>query len=86
MYLHQNIVIESDKQRSAQSSVFYVKMTNDPSRQVILKVYKNDDIKSYTKELAVFNKLKQMKNNLPADLEDEVVGFPQMISNLQSEN
>lgn len=41
-FLHQNIVLRSDKQNSAQGSVFYVKKEDDPSNQeYVLKVVCN---------------------------------------------
>jgi len=60
-YLHKNIIINSEKQKSAQGSVFYVKLSNDLSHEVVLKIYKNEDIKSYFKEVAVFKKLGELK-------------------------
>jgi hypothetical protein len=59
-YLHKNMIINSDKQNSAQGSVFYVKQTTDPSRELVLKIYKNEDMKSYLKEIAVFKRLDEM--------------------------
>lgn len=59
-YLHKNMIINSDKQNSAQGSVFYVKKADDPSQELILKIYKNEDMKSYLKEIAVFKKLGDM--------------------------
>ena len=63
VYLHQNIIINSEKQKSAQGSVFYVKMKDDDTKEVVLKIYKNEDIKSYFKEIAVFRKLMEIKSN-----------------------
>jgi|DEB0MinimDraft_12_1074336.scaffolds.fasta_scaffold18206_1 hypothetical protein len=60
-YLHKNIIINSEKQKSAQGSVYYVKLANENNKEVVLKVYKQDDIKSYQKEIAVFRKLTEMK-------------------------
>ena len=56
-YLHKQIVINSDKQNSAQGSVFYVKLNNNEEREHVLKIYKHKDLKSYYKEMEVFNKL-----------------------------
>ena len=87
MYLHNNIIINSEKQKSAQGSVFYVKLANDDSRELVLKIYKSDDMKSYIKELSVFKKLDEMYNRHLDDSEnltEKVVGFPKMISNLEN--
>jgi hypothetical protein len=61
-------------------------MEDEPDKQIVLKVYKNEDIKSYLKEIVVFKKLNQMRSNLPENGnpgEEEFMGFPKMISNLQ---
>ena len=62
-YLHKNIIINSDKQKSAQGSVFYVKLQDDETKELVLKIYKSDDIKSYIKEISVFKKLIEKQNN-----------------------
>jgi hypothetical protein len=82
VYLHKNIIINSEKQKSAQGSVFYVKMADDDQKEVVLKIYKNEDIKSYFKEIAVFRKLMEIKTN-PDLMQEGYVGFPEMISNLE---
>jgi len=63
-YLHKNLIIKSDKQNSAQGSVFYCKKTDDPdpSKELILKVYKIEYMKSYIKEMTVMKKLQDEKN------------------------
>jgi hypothetical protein len=44
VYLHKNIVINSDKQNSAQGSVFYVKLQEHieqgVDKELVLKIYK----------------------------------------------
>ena len=61
--LHKGIIIKSDKQNSAQGSVFYCRKVNniDPDRELILKIYKLSDMKSYIKEIAVMKKLTEMQ-------------------------
>ena len=65
VYLHQNIVINSDKQNSAQGSVFYVKLQEDIDagldKELVLKIYKQKDLKSYFKEKAVLDRLEEYK-------------------------
>lgn len=73
--------------RSAQSSVFYVTKVGDPNHQIVLKIYKNDDIKSYYKEIAVFKKIAQMNHNLPEQSKiEDFGGFPALVSNLENHN
>ena len=72
-YLHNNIQINSEKQKSAQGSVFYVKWGDDPihsksdateeelKRELVLKIYKQKDMKSYRKEISVLNSLEKVK-------------------------
>lgn len=67
--------------------MFYVKLANDDSRELVLKIYKSDDMKSYIKELSVFKKLDEMYNRHLDDSEnltEKIVGFPKMISNLEN--
>jgi len=40
--------------------VFYVKQSDDPNRELVLKIYKNEDMKSYLKEIAVFKRLEDI--------------------------
>ena len=65
VYLHENIVINSDKQNSAQGSVFYVKLQEHIDQgleqELVLKIYKQSDLKSYFKEKAVLNHLEEYK-------------------------
>lgn len=65
VYLHQNIVINSDKQNSAQGSVFYVKLQEHIDagldKELVLKIYKQKDLKSYFKEKAVLDRLEDYK-------------------------
>jgi len=85
-YLHKNIIINSEKQKSAQGSVFYVKIANDNTREVVLKIYKNEDKKSYQKEITVFKKLAELKQNREVDHDLEMVGFPELISSIDGKN
>ena len=82
-YLHDNIIINSDKQKSAQGSVFYVKQGNDSTKELVLKIYKNNDMKSYFKEIAVFRKLEEKQKQLAAERE-EMPGFPKILSTKES--
>ena len=53
--LHNDVTITSGKQVSAQGSVFYVKKRESKqNNEYVLKIYKNADLKSYTKEMKVF--------------------------------
>ena len=44
-----------------------MKQASDPSRELVLKIYKNDDMKSYLKEIAVFKKLDDMNKRQEND-------------------
>ena len=78
--LHQDLIINSDKQKSAQGAVFYVKTKSDQTkgvdRELVLKIYKQRDLKSYFKEKAVLNLLDDHF------LKQKAVGtgFPEIIS------
>ena len=56
-YLHKDIIISSDKQTSAQGSVFYCKQRHDPSKELVLKIYNSNEMNSYYKEISVFKSL-----------------------------
>ena len=57
--------------------MFYVKQASDPSRELVLKIYNNDDRKSYLKELAVFKKIKEiLQQDQLNNSEDPLVGYP----------
>jgi hypothetical protein len=56
-YLHKDIIISSDKQTSAQGSVFYCKKKQDPSKELVLKIYNSNEMNSYYKEISVFKSL-----------------------------
>ena len=58
-HLHNGILIKSDKQNSAQGSVFYCNKVNS-KLELILKVYKIQDMKSYIKEIAVMKKINEL--------------------------
>ena len=60
-YLHKDLIINSEKEKSAQGSVFYVKMANQQNREAVLKIYTKEEIKSYCKEIAVFKRIKELK-------------------------
>ena len=55
--LHSDLVINSNQQTSAQGSVFYVKQTKDIDLELVLKIYKDDHLKSYFREKAILNEL-----------------------------
>ena len=59
--MHSNIVINSKKQISAQGSVFYVKKSNEMANiqdgELVLKIFKQDNLKSYFQEKELLNKL-----------------------------
>jgi hypothetical protein len=66
IFLHHNVQVSSDKQKSAQGSVFYVKYKDEfqsqvnqkePDLEFVLKVYSNQNIKSFNRELDVFRNL-----------------------------
>jgi len=66
--------------------VFYckVKSPEDPTlheKESVLKIYNQDDIKSFTKEINVFNTIADAKKKA-ADSE-KFVGFPALISSIQ---
>jgi len=42
--------------------VFYVKLQDDETKELVLKIYKRDDMKSYIKELSVFKKLTELQS------------------------
>lgn len=63
--------------------MFYVKLSNDSSKELVLKIYKNNDMKSYFKENAVFQKLEEKKKQL-ADEHEDLPGFPRVISTKES--
>ena len=90
-YLHQNIIINSQQQKSAQGSVFYVKIAADLAQELVLKIYKKEDIKSYLKETAVFKKIMDIKNAIKDNkviathIADGVCGFPDMISHIEGQ-
>jgi len=52
----------------------------------VLKIYKNENMKSYLKEISVFKKLNEMKKAVGVNgVESEsLVGFPEMISYIES--
>jgi hypothetical protein len=57
---------------------------SDPSRELVLKIYKNDDMKSYLKEISVFKRLDDMMKRRQNDSNMEpLVGFPDMISHIE---
>jgi hypothetical protein len=80
-YLHKNLVIKSDKQHSAQGSVYYCKKLDDsdPNKELILKQYKMQDIKSYIKEMTVMKIIQAEKDKLPLD-HPTFLGFPYALS------
>lgn len=50
----------------------------------MLKIYKNENLKSYLKEIAVFKKLNELKKQIKCGVEGEgLVGFPEMISYIE---
>jgi hypothetical protein len=54
--MHQNLVVNSAKQNSAQSNVFYVKKKgDDKEEEYILKIYQGKELLSYENEKLVFN-------------------------------
>ena len=73
--------------------MFYVKIANDLAQEVVLKIYKNEDIKSYLKEISVFKKVMEIKRGLkdlhsqsiPPHITEGVVGFPDMISHIEGQ-
>ena len=42
--------------------MFYVKLQDDETKELVLKIYKRDDMKSYIKELSVFKKLTELQS------------------------
>ena len=55
-YMHRNIFINSNRQKSSQGSVFFVKLSEEiphsiKSRDFVLKVYSGDNEKSFRKEI-----------------------------------
>ena len=64
--LHKDIKICSDKYNSTQGSVFYCHQLDPHNNDVkirgaILKIYHQQDLKSYIKEVSVFNDLEKAK-------------------------
>ena len=43
--------------------MFYVKMPDDLTKEMVLKVYKKEDIKSFNKETKVFKDLQLFKDS-----------------------
>ena len=60
------------------SSVFYVKKLNDSDTELVLKIFKKDNQKNFLSELAIMSLLDQK-------LKCGAVGFPQIVSSMQSE-
>ena len=42
--------------------MFYVKLQDDETKELVLKIYKKEDMKSYIKELSVFKKLTELQS------------------------
>ena len=81
--LHKNIIINSTKQNSAQGSVFYCKSSTDYEQESVLKIYKEDDIKSYIKEMAVFNCITEQQR---LGQSEKFIGYPKLLSALRGPN
>jgi hypothetical protein len=64
-----------------------VKRAQDSQQELVLKIYKSEDLKSYQKEIAVFQKLDEQNKRCNADgSPDHLVGFPRLISFLEGPN
>jgi hypothetical protein len=51
---------------------------------LVLKIYKNEDMKSYLKEISVFKRLDDMvKRRLHDSQLEPLVGFPDMLSHIE---
>lgn len=60
--LHRGVAITSGKQVSAQGSVFYVKRSgSSENNEYVLKIYKQADMKSYLKEMKVFDAIMKLR-------------------------
>lgn len=55
--MHKNIVLCGEQKQQTQSSVFYAQMTHGEKEPAVLKVYKQNDFKSYNIEVEVFTEL-----------------------------
>jgi len=77
-FLHENLILRSDKQTSAQGSVFYVKKNEgEDQSEYILKIYKNEDLKSYLLEKRVLEALQRLP---------DCKGFPRLVSTKEGSN
>lgn len=65
--------------------MFYVKQHCDPSKELVLKIYKNEDMKSYLKEIAVFKNIEEYKKRQNEEGQEKIVGFPIMTSNREGQ-
>ena len=92
--LHKNITKNSEKLKSAQGSVFYVKLQQESQtdKEFVLKVYRNRNSSSFDKELAVLNALRSGFMSLDQSFSKECMnpynsmfGFPDVISVMRSQ-
>ena len=66
--------MNSEKQKSGQSSVFFVKEQHNLDEELVLKIFKENEMKFFHKEEAIMTRLKSK------------VGFPQIVSKKESES
>ena len=74
--LHQDLKLRKKQIKSSQANIYFVKKENIISENLVLKVFKSDELSSYRSELDVFMKLADFKSRCKR----EVPGFPRMIS------
>jgi len=85
--LHRNIVLCSEKQKSAQGSVYFGKMSGEYHSEIVLKVYNGQDLRSFMKEITFFKDFILAKTTAyNQGTGRQLIGFPRLISSMQGLN
>ena len=79
--MHSGILINSNQLQSAQGSVFFVKHRSNIQKELVLKIYDQDNMNSYYREKIILDRLSDLRKKDPS-----ITGFPQIISKMESEN
>ena len=76
-FLHKNVKLRTNKMRSAQGNVFFVKVPGFKN-EIVLKQYPIAEYKSFQRDLTVLNSI--LHTNKDKREEEKVQGFPKLIS------